>query len=241
MFIKVLASGSSGNGYIIGNDDKQIVIECGVPIIEVEKALDFDLSKVVGCIVSHEHQDHVGRGSEYVRRLPVYATEGTLRAAKLWEHQNAKQLHYQKLQKIGDFSVLPFKTEHDAEEPCGFIIKLPDGSKLLFATDTYYVHYKFKDVAHWLVECNYDGKILSKNIKNGLVHPKVADRVRKSHMSLSQCIETLQANDLSKTKEIILIHLSSQNSIKQDFVKEVCKATGKYVTVAEKGLNIELL
>lgn len=146
-----------------------------------------------------------------------------------------------KVQRIGNFSVLPFKTEHDAKEPCGFLVQLLDRSKLLFATDTYYLHYTFKGINHWLLECNYDEGILRKNVASGDVHPKVAKRVRKSHMSLSQCIDTLKANDLSQTREIILIHLSSQNSQRQYFIDEVSRATGKYVVAARKGLSIELL
>lgn len=146
-----------------------------------------------------------------------------------------------RLFQVGNFKVIAFRTEHDAAEPCGFIIQLPDRSKMLFATDTYYLHYTFKGINYWLLECNYDEGILQKNVASGAVHPKVADRVRTSHMSLSQCISTLQANDLSQTKEIMLIHLSSQNSIRQMFVDEVSKATGKFVVAAEKGLQVELM
>lgn len=146
-----------------------------------------------------------------------------------------------RLLQVGNFKVIAFKTEHDAAEPCGFIIQLPDRSKMLFATDTYYLHYTFKNINYWLLECNYDLDILRKNVLDGTVHPKVAERVQRSHMSLAQCIKTLQSNDLSQTKEIILIHLSSQNSIRQMFVDEVSAATGKFVVAAEKGLQIELM
>lgn len=112
---------------------------------------------------------------------------------------------------------------------------------MLFATDTYYLRYTFKGINHWLLECNYDESILQRNIKSGEVHPKVAERVRKSHMSLAQCISTLENNDLSQTKEIILIHLSLQNSQRQMFINEVSKATGKFVIAAKKGLQIEYM
>lgn len=241
MFIRILGSSSAGNGYIVGDEKEQLVIEAGMPFMEVEKALNFNLSGVRGVLISHEHSDHAGFVSQYITHIPVFATGGTLAAKDILMHPNAKRLAYMVVRRIGNFTVLPFKTEHDATEPCGFLVQLPDKSKLLFATDTYYLHYTFKGVNHWLLECNYDEGILKGNIISGEVHPRVAERVRKSHMSLSQCIDTLKANDLSQTHEIILIHLSSRNSVRQMFIDEVRKATGKYVIVAKKGLKIELL
>lgn len=241
MFIKVLGSSSSGNGYIVGDETQQIIIECGVPLKEAEKAMDYNISNIAGCIVSHEHGDHFGRGKEYISHFPIYATSGTLKAAHLTSHPNAHPIGYMRLTRIGGFNILAFKTEHDAAEPAGLIIQLPDRSKLLFATDTYYLHYTFKGINYWLIECNYDANILNSNVAAGIVHPKVAERVRKSHMSLARCIDTFESNDLSETREIILIHLSSKNSVKDRFVSEVSTATGKYVVAAQKGMNIELL
>lgn len=111
---------------------------------------------------------------------------------------------------------------------------------MLFATDTYYLHYTFKGINYWLLECNYDENKLRKNVATGEVNQKVAERVRLSHMSLNQCIETLKNNDLSQTKDIILIHLSAHNSDKNKFVKEISKATGKYVVIASKKSEIIL-
>lgn len=236
-----LGSGSSGNGYIVSVDKQQLIIECGVPLIEAEKALNFNLSGVVGCLCTHEHLDHAGRAREYIQHFPLYATTGTLKAANLLSHPNAHPIGYMRLTRVGDFNVLAYKTQHDAVEPCGFLIQLPDRSKLLFATDTYYLHYTFKGINHWLLECNYDEGILQHNVVAGEVHPKVAERVRKSHMSLKQCVATLQANDLSQTKEIVLVHLSSQNSLRERFINEVRCATGKLVVAAEKGMEIETI
>lgn len=177
---------------------------------------------------------------QYIVHFPIFATTGTLKARGVITHPNAHPIGYMRLFQIGNFKVMAFKAEHDAVEPCGFIIQLPDKSKLLFATDTYYLHYTFKGINHWLLECNYDEGKLRKNVAIGEVNQKVAERVRKSHMSLNQCIDTLNSNDLSQTKEIILIHLSTHNSDKEKFIKEIRKATGKYVVVASKGIKIIL-
>jgi ribonuclease BN (tRNA processing enzyme) len=59
-------------------------------------------------------------------------------------------------------------------------------------------------------------------------------------MSIETCKKTLQANDLSKVQNIILIHLSDGNSNAAEFKKDVAGATGKKVTVADTGLVMEL-
>ena len=57
MMFSVIGSGSKGNGYILHNDNEALVIECGVPFMEYKKALNFNIAKIKGCIVSHKHLD----------------------------------------------------------------------------------------------------------------------------------------------------------------------------------------
>ncbi|TEB41564.1 MBL fold metallo-hydrolase, partial [Flavobacterium circumlabens] len=58
MKLKVISTGSIGNAYILETENEALLIECGVNILDIKKALDFNYHKVVGCIVTHEHQDH---------------------------------------------------------------------------------------------------------------------------------------------------------------------------------------
>jgi hypothetical protein len=62
--------------------------------------------------------------------------------------------------------------------------------------------------------------------------------VLRSHFSLENAIEFLNENDLSQVNTINLIHLSSSNSNAVQFQQKVSEATGKLVTVLEKGLTI---
>jgi len=56
--LKVVGTGSSGNCYLLTVNDQTLVIEAGINFTKVKKALSFDLSGVVGVLVSHEHGDH---------------------------------------------------------------------------------------------------------------------------------------------------------------------------------------
>lgn len=55
MLLKTIASGSKGNSYALIGDKEILLIEAGVSLMEVKKNIDFQISKVVGCLVSHEH------------------------------------------------------------------------------------------------------------------------------------------------------------------------------------------
>lgn len=56
MNLSVIGTGSSGNTYILeANDYQQLIIDCGCPLKEVKKKLNFHLSDIAGVIVSHAH------------------------------------------------------------------------------------------------------------------------------------------------------------------------------------------
>jgi phosphoribosyl 1,2-cyclic phosphodiesterase len=69
------------------------------------------------------------------------------------------------------------------------------------------------------LECNYSSDLIPSNCSR-------QDRLFSSHMSLKQCIATLKANDLSKCREIHLLHLSADHSDEERFIREVQEATG---------------
>lgn len=54
----------------------------------------------------------------------------------------------------------PFETEHDAAEPCGFLIDNTSGDRLVFITDSYYVKYRFPNVTHMMIEANYSKDVI---------------------------------------------------------------------------------
>lgn len=57
MVLKVINSGSSGNSYILESDNEALLIEAGQNLMAIKKSLDFNIRKIVGCIVSHSHLD----------------------------------------------------------------------------------------------------------------------------------------------------------------------------------------
>lgn len=230
--IRTLASGSSGNAYLIDDGHTQLLLECGISFKDIQIALDFKTSNIAGCLVSHEHKDHTKGLKDVLRNgIDVYASKGTIEQENI-KHHRLKPVKAKQQFEVGTWKILPFDVEHDVAEPLGFLLMNEQGERLLFATDTYYVRYKFKGLTHIMIEANYSMEILDQNINSGLVHPAMKNRLIKSHFSLENVKEFLRANDLSKVQEIHLIHLSNNNSDERLFKYEVQKLTGKPVYIA---------
>ncbi len=243
MQMTVLGSSSAGNGYLLRAEGsgEVLLLEAGMKLSEVKRALDYDLRSIVGCLVTHEHGDHAKYAREYSQCfIRVLMTDGTQGALGLHATPFVEIALPEVRYSFGGFDVIPFSTQHDAEQPVGYLIRHQEMGTLLFATDTYYLGYTFPGLSNIMIECNYRLDILDSNIASGRVNPKVRDRIVKSHMSYDTCLDTLQANDLSMVNNIVLIHLSADNSHAEEFRQGIAQATGKQVTVAKKGLTINL-
>ena len=232
--IKVLASSSKGNCYMIDDSRTSLLIEAGIPIKKIKQAMNFKLTDTVGCLVSHSHFDH----SKDIKKIlsagiNVYTSKGTSEELKVSDY-NLHHIESGKQFKIRGWTILPFETFHNTKEPLGFLITNKNNEKLLFATDTYYLKYKFKGLNIIMIECNHSYKILDDNVAAGRLHPAQKKRLIQSHMALENVKDMLKANDLSKVKEIYLIHLSDRNSSAKEFKKEIQSLTGKPVYVSQE-------
>ena len=227
-----LASGSKGNCYHITDGAAPLLLEAGISFKELQRGLDFQTSDLCGCLVTHEHADHSKAVKGLIRAgVDCYMSEGT-RAALAAEGHRVKVICAREQIKVCTWDVLPFDTQHDAAEPLGFLLADKDGDKLLYATDTFYIRYRFRGLTHIMVECNYAMDILRGNVAAGLVPVELKNRILKSHFSLANVKEFLMANDLSRVREIWLLHLSDDNSDAERFKREIQELTGRMVYIA---------
>ncbi len=241
MKIKVLGSSSSGNCYLLEGEKETLILECGLPYKTILKGLNFNLSNVVGCLVTHEHKDHSKAINDLIKNgIYVYTSIGTISALELKLNYRLFPIESEKQIRFDNFAILPFGTQHDAAESLGFLIQHEEMGKMIFITDSYYCQYKFKGLNHIFVECNYSNKILEENLNQELIPRSLKNRIIKSHFSLENVKEFLKATDLSRVKEITLLHLSHDNSNAAEFKEEIEKLTGKPVYIADKGLELEL-
>ncbi|MCC8154593.1 MAG: MBL fold metallo-hydrolase [Tannerellaceae bacterium] len=239
MKLTVLGSGSAGNCYILENQREDLIIEAGIRLQDVKKALRFNVSKIAGCLISHEHGDHalyyrefLSGGFPVLSPKAVYQNKGC-DVMPPW----AKVVFPKKGYKVGGFNIVPFDVKHDV--PClGFMVEHVDMGRLLFVTDTMMLEYTFPVLNHILLEANYSDEILGANIESGKALVSTRRRLMDSHMELGTAKEILRSNNLSEVLNIVLLHLSDHNSNEEQFVREIKEVTGKPVYAADKGLEL---
>jgi phosphoribosyl 1,2-cyclic phosphodiesterase len=231
MEINILASGSAGNCYYISDGVTPLLIECGIPWHTIQRKLNFETSKIAACLISHEHQDHAKSWLDVsLSGIDVYISQGTGEKLNITPGHRLHRLAHSHEDVVGSWVVLPFEVEHDAAEPLGFLLtSFETSERLMYATDTAYLKYRFTDLTHIMVECNYSLDLLRDSVSTGAVNRAVKRRIMESHFSLENVITMLKANNLSKCQAVYLLHLSENNADREMFKKAIQEATGKVV------------
>jgi len=234
MDIQVLGSSSKGNCYYVSDGTTSLLLDAGLPYKEIQRKLNFKMSTIAGVLVSHQHGDHSKALKDILKAgVDVYLSQATKDALDLAGHR-IRVVNQGEMFSIGSWFILPFELQHDVPN-LGYLLLSKNGGKLLFATDTYYIKYKFNGLTHLLIECNHSYEILNANVASGALPIEMKNRLMKSHFSLENVKKFLQANDLSKVQEIWLIHLSDGNSDAALFKKTIQAQTGKPVFIAQGG------
>lgn len=240
MVLKCLGSGSDGNCYLLKASDGVLMIEAGISFKEVKKSLRFDISGLVGCVISHEHRDH----SKFLKDVigcgvRVLALREVFDSHDIRNRAFCKEILPMHGYKVGGFKVFAFPVAHDV--PCvGFVIEHEEMGKLLFVTDTMMLEYRVPKLNHIMLEANYADDILQYNIDNGIVPSVMRDRLLHSHMELETAKGIIRANDITDVNEVILIHLSGNNSDVRRFQNEISMVSGKPTYIATNGFSAQL-
>lgn len=245
MFLKCIASGSSGNSYAIIGDNEILLLECGVQWKKIVQGIDFQPSKVVGCLVTHGHLDHLSAYKELLSvGIEIYSNDETADSMEIISGEKIKGLAERITVKIGSFSITPFYVPHTTRDketgaliPCpnyGYLIQHDDMGKLLYLTDLEYCPYSFKSqrVEHFLIECNY--------IEDMVDHEQENYRHRlQGHASLDTCKGIITANKTTASRTITLCHLSDTASDRERILSEVKDVAEKRVKVQIASAGME--
>lgn len=174
MNIYVLASGSKGNVAIVENDNKKVLIDCGISYRRLNdkvKEFNLKLSKINHLLITHEHSDHIiglKMLLKYGNITHVYMTRGTFEVLKDDIKKMISDVELVIIKSYERFSlfnleIIPFPTSHDANEPIGFVVN-NEFKKAVFLTDTGYVdrglYEMLANADFYLVEANHDPELL---------------------------------------------------------------------------------
>lgn len=242
MKLTVLASGSTGNCYVLEGRTSALILECGVAPERVFQETHVQPSNVSGCLISHEHGDHAAFADKFARYgMHVYSSLGTIRAAGLWATPRVLSLQALRPAVVGEFVVTPFDVCHDAAEPLGFLITHPELGKLLFATDTMRMDCGFRGLNHLMIEANWSEDILDRRVGAGQEDVARAARIKGTHLSIERACEYARKVDGPALENVVLMHLSYRNSDEARFRGMMATSTRlAEVYVASPGLTVEL-
>lgn len=207
MYFNIIASGSKGNATIIIHKETKILIDMGVSFDRLQRGLEevgLTAKDITAALFTHEHSDHIS-GMRFLSPSIMYGLKGTLPSSL----SNVLEL-YQPI-SIGCFEITPFKTSHDAVNPCGYLLKA-DGESLVYMTDTGCFLEEnlpyIKNPNYLIIESNHDIKMLL-NTKRTY---ELKNRILSDVGHLCNEDSAIAACEIigKDTKEIILAHLSEE-------------------------------
>ena len=248
------ASGSSGNCYLLYTDNDGLLIDAGVGIRSLKKAMrdyNIHMQQVKHVIITHDHADHVKSVGSLSRELdvPVYTTrevhDGIFKnycVTKKIEARNAHCIEKGKTINIGEFKITPFNVPHDSTDCVGYLVEC-QGVAFCIVTDVGVVTDEIKpfiNKANYLViEANHDEEML----KNGPYPAHLKKRIMEmtGHLSNKDCGIALAENMTERLKHVWLCHLSEENNHPELARKTIETILRGYGIIVGKDLDLEVL
>lgn len=224
MKLKTLGSGSSGNCYLLSdNDGRTIILDAGIKSKDIKAAMNYDFSSVDGVLISHSHKDHSLSADELeILGLEVYKPY-------LIDGGNDRRT-------FGVWAVQTFSLPHDGCPNCGFYIRHTSGFKMLYLTDFEYCQYRFTKnaVDFMLIELNWEQRFIDREAEN-FRHKCLG------HASSEVTKEFIRVNATDNLKAVVICHTSYAMDVPY-CLEEIRKILpdNVVVDVAEKGKEVEI-
>lgn len=217
MKITILASGSKGNSTLIETKTKNILIDVGLPLKNLETRLERSMPKIDILIITHTHSDHIkGIKSLLKKQKPtIYTLENNLEE----KIKDTSLITHEKTYQENNITINLFELSHDV--PCLGIHLKEEENELIYITDTGYIKEKllkkYKNKTIYIIESNYEEELLT----NGSYPFHLKQRIRsdKGHISNDDTCRYLKKLIGENTKYICLAHLSEENN-KPEIAKE---------------------
>ena len=145
MILKCIDSGSKGNAYALIAKEEILLLEAGCRLMDVKKAIGFQIGKVVGCLVTHSHKDHIGYAKDILATgIKIYTNDETKQLVDSVHGERLYGKPEMKMFEAGDFKVKPFYVPHNGTPNYAYLIEHEEMGKLLFATDFEYLPWTFR-------------------------------------------------------------------------------------------------
>ncbi len=194
------ASSSSGNCYLLQSKGVNILLDCGISYNNIKIALSkenltmYDIDLI---LLSHQHSDHAKASKEIKQKNPSINILSCFQTKEVTKIKALNSFMFKHL----EIATIP--VNHGTTSNYAYVIKSEEET-LLFATDCACIEWKLPyQFTKVMIECNFiTNKLNTSQDKNKII------RQMNTHMSLDNCIKHLEMMDLTKCKDIYLMHLS---------------------------------
>jgi phosphoribosyl 1,2-cyclic phosphodiesterase len=226
MKIVSLASGSSGNAFLIDTENDLLLLDDGLSyrsLTEELRELDRSPEEISAVLLTHEHADHISGLPALMKKhpnIPVYASYGTfdgLSKEKIFSRMNMGAfclIHPGERFTAAGIDILPVATSHDTE---GSLAYRGDKESSSFAviTDlgswTEELAEKMEGLSVLCLEANHDLRMLE---TGPYPYPlKLRIRSERGHLSNDDAAGLLLRLWHPGLKEVLLSHLSKENNL----------------------------
>ncbi len=226
MRICSIASGSSGNCTYVGSGDTNILIDAGVSrkrIVEGLKKIGVAPEQLNGIFVTHEHSDHIqGNETWMVKCLYLFMLQVVDNSIRLKDKKGVIsmnhlfEVHADEPVSMGEITVMPFSTSHDAADPVGYTLTA-EGHKASIATDLgkydEYIISHLKNTEVLFIEANHDISMLEAGSYPYSLKRRILSEY--GHLSNEDSGSLLCKVINKKLKYAFLAHLSKENNYPQ--------------------------
>ena len=218
MTVSVLSSGSKGNTTFIQTNNTKILIDAGNTskyILEKLNEINVDPTTIDAILITHTHIDHVKGLPVLLTKINpcVYITQKMLKELEYLE--NYSIINTDKI-KIKDLDIDVIKTSHDTEDSVGYIVNNDDKS-IVYITDTGYINQKYFNILSnrnvYIMESNHDIEMLNNSKYPFALRQRILSD--KGHLSNYDSAKYISKFIGSKTKYVLLAHLSEENNTKE--------------------------
>jgi phosphoribosyl 1,2-cyclic phosphodiesterase len=214
----MLGSGSRGNCCAVESDGMALLIDAGFSAREVERRagmVGFDLGRIAGIVLTHEHGDHSCGAGKLAGRLGVPVLTGPGTWQRLMPRMNDakhRPLGLCARVELGPFTIEACPTNHDAADPLAVVVRSSEGISIGVAYDlgrpTTAVRYLLRNLSAIVLEANHDEVQLRTSEYPAVVQRRIAGSAgHLSNRAAGQLLAELYHPGLSV---IVLAHLSQQ-------------------------------
>jgi phosphoribosyl 1,2-cyclic phosphodiesterase len=229
-----IASGSSGNCYLVRTDETVVVVDAGVSASRIVDGLIrayTDPDEVNAILITHEHSDHISGARAASNRMggaSVFASHGTFEGAAMGgaSGRGPRFLISEERKEgfapgdgftIGDIDVASVPLSHDTDAPVGYVftsVKGEGSASIITDTGVFTdeMASETADADIFVIEANHDvGMLVRGRYPDFLKQRVLSDAGHLSNEAAADAVLRVTALE-RKARCVLLAHLSAENN-----------------------------